>query len=92
MDGLSDNLLLVDVPDDHLVVNQELVVAGQGGRDPGVLLPHVLLDPGEPVPGHHPLSRELVGDLKTFYRIRKEVHEVVINSPKYQDNLLIILD
>ena len=71
MDGLSDNLLLVDVPGDHLVVHQELVVAGQGGRDPGVLIPHVLLDPGEPVPGHHPLSRELVGDLKTFYRIRR---------------------
>ena len=51
MDSFSDDLLLVDVPDYHLVVHQELVVAGEGGRDPGMPLPHILLDPGESVPG-----------------------------------------
>ena len=51
MDSFSDNLLLVDVPDYHLVVHQELVVAGEGGRDPGMPLTHILLDPRESVPG-----------------------------------------
>ena len=51
VDGFSDDLLLVDVPDYHLVVHQELVVAGEGGRDPGMPLPHILLDPRESVPG-----------------------------------------
>ena len=76
VDGLCDNLLSVNVPDDHLVVNQELVLAGKGGRDPGVLFPHVLLDPGEPVPGKQPLSRHLVSDLNKFINDHQSKHFV----------------
>ena len=60
VDGFSDDLLLVDVPDYHLVVHQELVVAGEGGRDPGMPLPHVLLDSRESVPDEQPLRRQLI--------------------------------
>ena len=60
VDGFSDNLLLVDVPDDHLVIHQELVVAGQGGCDPWMPLPHIILDPGQSVPGEQPVRRQLI--------------------------------
>ena len=64
MDRFGDDLLLVVVPDDHLVLDQELVGPSQSGRDPRVLIPDVVLDPGEPVPGQQSLGRKLVSYLK----------------------------